>query len=133
VTLACDTSVLVPALADWHSSHVTARQALRTVRAIPAHALLECFSTLTRLPHGQRFDPSAVGQALAALDRPVLSLTAHEHAGLVARCTNAGISGGAVYDALVGVTAQTHGATLLTRDKRARLTYEALGVAYSML
>ncbi len=37
------------------------------------------------------------------------------------------ISGGAVYDALVGLAAAEHGAQLATRDARARTTYEAVG------
>ena len=38
-----------------------------------------------------------------------------------------GISGGAVYDALVGLAAAEHGSVLATRDARARSTYEAVG------
>ena len=38
------------------------------------------------------------------------------------------IAGGAVYDALVGATARSHAMTLISRDRRARMTYEALGV-----
>jgi predicted nucleic acid-binding protein len=39
-----------------------------------------------------------------------------------------GISGGAVYDALVALAAAEHGAELATRDARARTTYETVGV-----
>jgi hypothetical protein len=39
-----------------------------------------------------------------------------------------GIAGGAVYDALVALAATEHGATLATRDARARSTYETVGV-----
>lgn len=39
-----------------------------------------------------------------------------------------GIAGGAVYDALVALAAQEHGATLATRDFRARETYVRIGV-----
>lgn len=38
-----------------------------------------------------------------------------------------GVAGGAVYDALVGLAAVEHGATLATRDGRAAATYEAVG------
>ena len=38
------------------------------------------------------------------------------------------IAGGAVYDALVALAALEHGADLATRDARARLTYETVGV-----
>lgn len=38
------------------------------------------------------------------------------------------IAGGAVYDALVALAAAEHGATLATRDARAKDTYEKVGV-----
>jgi len=38
-----------------------------------------------------------------------------------------GIAGGAVYDALVALAAVEHDAELVTRDARARATYEAVG------
>jgi len=44
-----------------------------------------------------------------------------------------GITGGGVYDALVGEAARTNGRRLLTRDHRARRTYELLGVDYSLV
>jgi predicted nucleic acid-binding protein len=40
----------------------------------------------------------------------------------------AGISGGAIFDALVAAAAREHGLVLATRDSRARSTYRALGV-----
>ena len=44
-----------------------------------------------------------------------------------------GIRGGATYDALVGMAALTNGRRLLTRDLRARRTYDLLGVAYTLV
>ena len=44
-----------------------------------------------------------------------------------------GITGGAVYDALVAATAMNAKATLLTRDHRAARTYEAVGVRYRLI
>jgi toxin FitB len=38
------------------------------------------------------------------------------------------ISGGAVYDGLVGLTAREHGLRLVTRDARAVSTYALIGV-----
>ena len=38
-----------------------------------------------------------------------------------------GIAGGAVYDALVALAAAENGASLATRDGRARATYETIG------
>lgn len=40
----------------------------------------------------------------------------------------AGISGGGVYDALVGAVAVEHGVPLVTRDRRALRTYRSLDV-----
>jgi toxin FitB len=39
-----------------------------------------------------------------------------------------GITGGAVYDALLALAASEHGTALATRDARARGTYDAVGV-----
>jgi predicted nucleic acid-binding protein len=44
-----------------------------------------------------------------------------------------GITGGAVYDALVGEAARAHGRILLTRDLRARRTYDLMGVDYEIV
>jgi predicted nucleic acid-binding protein len=38
-----------------------------------------------------------------------------------------------VYDAVVGLTARHAGATLLTRDRRAREVYDLLGVQYEVV
>ena len=46
----------------------------------------------------------------------------------VRELANLRISGGAVYDALVGATARQHQRSLVSRDARARVVYEALGV-----
>lgn len=53
--------------------------------------------------------------------------------GLVTRCSENGIDGGAVYDALVGLTAAETGGELLTRDVRAARTYRRIGIAIDLL
>jgi predicted nucleic acid-binding protein len=40
---------------------------------------------------------------------------------------NAGVRGGALYDALIAATAVRHDADLLSADSRARATYDAMG------
>jgi hypothetical protein len=52
---------------------------------------------------------------------------------LVRRCADAAVQGGAVYDALVGLTAAEAGATLVTRDGRAARTYRRVGVALDVM
>ena len=58
---------------------------------------------------------------------PATAVVAHRD--LAAR----GIVGGATYDGLVALAAHAHGATLVTRDARARPTYEAVGVTVEVI
>lgn len=57
-----------------------------------------------------------------------LALEPRSRLALLGRLAEAGISGGASYDALVGLEAQQHGRALLTLDERAVTTYDALGI-----
>lgn len=129
----CDTSVLVPALAAWHRDHEVARAALADVAAIPAHVVLECYSVLTRLPSPHRWDAASAAAVLAALDVEALELHGDGHRQLVAELAHHGVRGGAVYDGLVAATVRHHGLHLVTRDRRARPVYDALGVGYTLL
>jgi predicted nucleic acid-binding protein len=60
---------------------------------------------------------------------PVLVLPADGYDELLNGVVADGIAGGGVYDALVGATVRAAGATLLTFDRRAARTYEAMGVS----
>lgn len=126
----CDTSVLVPALLAWHPDHEECRRALRSVTKLPVHVLVECYSVLTRLPAPHRVSPADAGGVVEALPFAPLALPAARHAALVPECARLGIRGGAVYDALVARTAAHHDLELLTRDRRARPTYDHLGARY---
>jgi predicted nucleic acid-binding protein len=64
---------------------------------------------------------------------PPLVLSPAGHERLLDLAVAEGITGGAVYDAVVAATALEAGATLLTLDQRAVLTYRAVGVAYELL
>ena len=129
----CDTSVLVPALLGWHPDHEASRSALRSVTALPAHVLVECYSVLTRLPAPHRVAPPDAGAVLGALRVKPVSLPAARQASLVPELARLGIRGGAVYDALVARTAAHHDLELVTRDRRARATYDRLGVRYELV
>ncbi len=103
------------------------------VDALPAHVLLECYSVLTRLPSPHRIAPDVAADAVAALELTVLTLPASGHARIVRTLANAGVRGGAVYDALVGVTASHHERLLLTMDRRARTTYDLLEISFEAM
>ena len=131
---AVDTSVVVAGLASWHEAHAAAREALRRHPRIPAHVLIESYSVLTRLPPPHRMDAGLVVELMRARFRePPLTLTARRHASLLRLAMEGGVRGGAIYDALVGLTAKQAGATLLTRDQRAIETYDAVGAAHELV
>lgn len=129
----CDTSALVPALASWHEYHDLAGPVVRAATAIPGHVLVETLSVLTRLPAPHRIAAPVVLDALRRLSPTVVTLSPEEHLMTIERLPSHGVTGGAVYDGLVAATAAEHGLVLHTLDRRARVTYEAVGVRYSVL
>lgn len=132
--IALDTSVVVAALLGWHEAHEQARRAARG-GGIPAHALVESYAVLTRLPAPHRVAPGVASRLLAGWFPSVrIFVPSPELArSVVGRLAAAGIGGGAAYDALVGLTAAEHGAELRTRDQRAAATYEALSVPHRLV
>lgn len=102
---------------------------------LPAHVAVEAYAVLTRLPPPHRVAPTVAREWLAQRfgDAPVLTLSADQCERLLDEVAAAGISGGAVYDALVGATSREADSTLLTLDRRAKRTYEALGIAHRLL
>jgi predicted nucleic acid-binding protein len=132
--LTADTSVVIPALVAWHERHEDARRAIGSVSRLPGHVLCEVASVLTRLPHGLAV-PSSVAVAIMrdAFPAPPLVLDQDGHAQLLDLLAKNQIRGKAVYDALIGVTAATAGAALLTLDQRAIDVYRATGVPVDYL
>ncbi len=133
--IAPDSSVLIPALASTHEGHERCVAALtgRSPRLI-AHVAFETTSALSRMPEGLRVAPTSVRDALD-LDFPDswLALDADAQRSCLRRAVDAGLRGGALYDALIAATAREHGATLLSADGRAREAYEAIGATVSYL
>ena len=132
--IAVDTSLVVALFASWHEAHEAARAAVSGDAHLPAHVLLESYSVLTRLPPPHRAPTGVVAAFLRGRFQPrLLTLPGSGHAALLDLVQEGGISGGAVYDALVAATAKHAGATLLTRDRRAARAYEAVGVSFQLL
>jgi len=120
--IALDSSYLVALLCDWHVQHS------RTLRSyqhwhdrgaqivLPVHAILECYSVLTRIPAPYRLAPDIAKQtiegnfALTAFVAGVKAGDVWERIGSLARL---GIGGGQVYDALIAWCAADAGATIL--------------------
>lgn len=132
--IAADTSVAVAAFAAWHEAHEPARAALRDGAVLVAHCALETYSVLTRLPTPHRAPRRLVHEFLRVqFPTPYLVMAAREQRGITARLVELGIDGGAVYDALVALTAANSGATLVSCDRRAAVTYEHCDVTVRMV
>jgi len=95
--------------------------------------LLESYSVLTRLPAPHRISPEDAAEVIAKLPMSVISLPGDVHTQLVVELGRGRLRGGATYDALIAATARHHGLRLLTRDRRARATYDSFGAEYSLL
>jgi toxin FitB len=112
---------------------MVAKWAKRRILGLCGHALAETYSVLTRLPGDARVDPA---DAVALIDENFaksLPLGARAARAAHREFARRGIAGGATYDGLVALAAREHGAVLVTRDARARSTYEALGVSTEVL
>ncbi len=120
---AVDSSVVIAGFASWHEHHDKARAALESAPYLIAHCALESYAVLTRLPAPHRASPKIVVEYLRAqFPNDPISLSTPT-VTLIEELYGLGISGGAVYDGLIAMTARSHHATLLTLDRRAEPTY----------
>jgi predicted nucleic acid-binding protein len=133
--VAIDSSVAVAAFAPWHEQHEPAHELVAEGPSIPAHAVLETHSVLTRLPA-----PFRVAAELAAefLDRALplavrLTLDGKGQRTTVESLNGLGVQGGAVYDGLIALTARAGSAELVTLDRRALTTYRRCDVPARLL
>ncbi len=124
-----DSSVVIAAFSSWNQHHEAAVRALSDngVVDLLAHAELESYSVLTRLPEPFRAEPTLVAEYLHS-DFPGrrMVLPEPERRGLLRRLASLSISGGAVYDAMAAATAAHHGHSLLSCDRRAASVYSRL-------
>lgn len=128
-TVLLDTSTAVALVVEDHEAHHATLEAVRGRRlGLAGHAWFETYSVLTRLPAGLRRSPADASRLLARNFPASGFLGEAEAAGLSAEVAGMLISGGAVYDALVGAAARQHQRPLVSGDSRARPIYEALGV-----
>lgn len=126
---AVDTSVAVAAFASWHPAHAPMLDIVNAGVLLPAHAAVETYSVLTRLPAPHRGSPRRVLDFLEqSFEGDWLALAGPSVRQVIADLVGRGVRGGQTYDGLIGLTARFAGATLLTRDLRAKQTYDLLGV-----
>ena len=124
-----DTSVAVAVVVEGHEHHEATLRAIGNRRVgLAGYAAFETFSVLTRLPPPARRSPETVMRLMSANFPFIKYLTTSGAEALLPRFASLGISGGSVYDALVGAAAGESGLVLLTRDARALSVYRALQV-----
>lgn len=131
---AVDSSVVIAAFASWHEHHAVAQKAMANAPRLIAHAAVESYSVLTRLPPPHRAGASIVHSFLTErFVEPFLTLSDIGYQELLATVTSGHIHGGSTYDALIAFTAAEHEATLMSLDRRAVATYEAIGATVEQL
>jgi len=131
---AVDSSVVIAAFASWHEHHAVARKALASRPRLIAHAAVESYSVLTRLPPPHRASPDIVHAFITGrFTEPFLILSETGYQELLATVAAGQILGGPGYDALIAFTAAEHHATLMSLDQRAAATYETAGAQVEQL
>ncbi len=124
-----DSSVVVAGFASWHEKHEVARRVLDGRPRLVDHCALEAYSVLTRLPPPHRAAGAIVRDFLCArFPQPFLRLSAKSQRQFVLSLADAGIVGGAVYDALIAATVADCKGELATCDRRALPTYDRFGI-----
>ncbi len=114
-SFALDSSCMVAAVCSWHERHAAAhsdieRRLDRGERlAVAAHALVETYAVLTRLPAPHRLTPAdawTLVEANFARTARIVTLSAAAHVRLLSRLAAAGTAGGRSYDAVIGECAR---------------------------
>lgn len=96
---------------------------------LPAHAAIETVSSLSRMPEQKRISAELVLEALRRdFPKRWLALSAKDQLAYLEKAVENGVWGGALYDALIAGTVAKHSATLISADRRAEPTYEAMEV-----
>lgn len=126
--LGLDTSVAIALLVQTHRAHAdVVRWWNGREVALAGHALVETYSVLTRLPGDLRLAPADAARLMTERFAAPYVLGSEVYERLPEVLSRLGIAGGAVYDALVAYAVVEHGATLATRDVRAKATYDTVG------
>jgi predicted nucleic acid-binding protein len=113
-----DTNVLIAAFVQDHEHHTRALPLMQKIHAghdqgfVSAHALLEVYAILTRLPRSPRIMPP---QAATLIETNILgyftvsAVAGREYGDLVRKLGQDGIVGGQAYDALHMMSAEKAG------------------------
>jgi len=110
-----DTSVLVAGMVQSHDSHSIAHEWLSRAKHkefdffVSVHSLLECYAVLTSMPLSPPISPDTAHRLVKENVRSQASVVNHDgddYARVLSQLSEAEITGGAVYDALIATAAQ---------------------------
>ena len=111
-----------------------ARSAIKAAPRPLAHALSQSYSTLTRLPVPIRISPQVAWNYLeSAFPSPAIVLEAKEHHETLKLLAHEGMTGGRIYDGIIGAAARSVGAKPITSDRQAVPVYLLVGVEFELL
>ena len=114
-----DTSVLVAALVEPHPEHLRALpwfakgKSRTTELVISSHSIAELYAVLSTLPVSPRISPGLAWRLIHESVEPrvsIVPLSSSDYLATVKYMSDMGLSGGAVYDALIVKAAQKCGA-----------------------
>lgn len=114
-----DTSVLVAALVEPHPEHQRALPWLTKAKTkssdvmISAHTIAEVYAVLSTLPVSPKISPGLAWRLIRESVEPrvtVVPLSTSDYLATIKPLSDLGLSGGAVYDALIIKAAQKGGA-----------------------
>jgi predicted nucleic acid-binding protein len=127
-TFSLDTSCLIAAVCGWHERHdaaaaeVDGRLDRGERMTVPAHALVEAYAVLTRLPAPHRLSTADAWTLLRTNfveAGAVTEISGRQQINLLKQLAAAGIGGGRSYDAVIAAAAHHGGAdALLTFNPR---------------
>ena len=133
--IAPDTSVLAAGADPRHSFPEGVTDALGEVRdhgSLVAHIVAEAYAVLTGAAYAR--SGRRVGEYLSQfLATAPIGVAPDDYPQALGRLTAAGLEGGALYDGLIALGAQSGGATLVSLDRRSARTYELCGADYRLL
>jgi predicted nucleic acid-binding protein len=119
VRVFCDTSVLIPLFYGDHQHHDDSIGVIGRLQSgegfCGSHNLVETYSSLTRMPGIYRVSAERARLFITGLREKFqpIALTAEEYASTLDRYSAAGITGGAIYDAMLARCAVKAGAEIL--------------------
>lgn len=132
--LLLDTSAALAFVLPSNEAHdVVVARTLTASKGLAGHANVEAYSVLTRLPTPHRLSAVQATQVIATNFPHGQYLSNRDQERSLAALVQARIAGGAVYDGLVALAALRADCLLISCDRRAASTYQALGVRYELI